>query len=79
MENSAWRTIAQGVSPLIAALGLLWGAAQFYAQGQDHERRLVELETHDKAAAMMDRANAERLARIEEKLAYLVEARGERK
>jgi hypothetical protein len=54
------------------AIGLItWGATQ--AIILDHSRRIVELETDKRRASAADVTNAERLARIEANLQFIVE------
>lgn len=70
-----WRDVVQALGPVLAILGILWAGAQAYQRLQDHDRRIVLLEQTDRDSKTLERTNAERLARIEANLEYLVQER----
>jgi hypothetical protein len=76
--NTAWQLDRRVPLALIGALGLqtlgvAWWAASVTFRLDDHERRVVTLEHSDTAQLLQFTAITERLARIDERLAILVE------
>lgn len=67
-----WSARAPSITLLLALLGILWGAAQSFRQLEEHNRRIAAIESTMSADTYLRQQNAERLARIEESLAYLV-------
>jgi|GEM_PF-4514287 len=72
LQQRTWHDYMPVLAILLSVAGLLWAAAQAAGQLDDHTRRIVLLETGAMAMRDMDRVNAERLARIEENIEYLV-------
>lgn len=73
--SGSWRDHVPALALILSVAGLLWGAAQAFGQLDDHNRRIVMLEAESKADKELARANAERLARIEANLEYIVRER----
>lgn len=74
-QQQSWRDLIQAAGPVLAIAGILWAGAQGYQKLDDLGRRVDELEQTDRETKALDRANAERLARIEANLDYLVQER----